>query len=168
MSHDRTRTPFPLELLYATASRHGATLLRYSLALVYIWFGALKLTGASPVFDLIGATLPWFDPHMSVPALGAVEVLLGVGLILGRAPRLVLVGVLGHLAGTFLTFAVAPAWTFHGHDPLRLTADGEFVLKNLVLICAAAVLLGRIACGSAEEPRKLDSGADAESYEDVP
>jgi putative oxidoreductase len=142
MSQDRPRTRQSLELPYEIAARHGATLLRFSLALVYIWFGTLKLVGASPVFALIGATLPWFDPHLTVPVLGGVELVLGVGLLVGRAPRLVLIVVLAHLFGTFLTFAVAPAWTFHGHDPLRLTADGEFVLKNLVLICAATMLLG--------------------------
>ena len=152
MSQDRPRTYPPTDLLYEAAGRHGTRLLRYSLALVYIWFGSLKLIGASPAFALIGATLPWLDPHLTVPVLGVVEVLLGVGLLLGRAPNLILVGVLTHLLGTFLTFPIAPGWTFHGHDPWRLTQDGEFVLKNLVLICAATVLLGSATTRRAPAP----------------
>jgi len=147
MTQDRQRIRPSTELLNEVAGRHSARLLRYSLALVYVWFGSLKLIGASPVYALIGATLPWFDPHLTVPALGVVEISLGVGLLSGRAPRLVLVAILAHLFGTFLIFAIAPGWAFHGHNPLRLTGDGEFVLKNLVLICAATVLLGRRDAG---------------------
>jgi putative oxidoreductase len=131
-----------LDLASALASRVGVAVLRYSLALIFCWFGALKLLGLSPVYNLIGATLPWFNPAVVVPLLGAVEVLLGIGLLIPRARRLVMVALVAHLSGTFLTFLDAPGWMFQGADPLRLTANGEFVLKNLVLISAALVLLG--------------------------
>jgi putative oxidoreductase len=123
--------------------RYGPVALRLSLALVFVWFGALKLTGDSPVAGLIGATLPFLDPDITVPALGLVEVVLGVALAVGRAPRVVLLVLAGHLTGTFLSFLTAPQFMFDGGNPLLLTADGEFVLKNLVLISAALVLIGR-------------------------
>jgi putative oxidoreductase len=134
--------PTAAERLGVLANRHGPRLLRDSMALIYIWFGALKLAGVSPVFALIGATLPGLDSNTTVPLLGLVEIALGVGLLLKRAQRIILVGVLGHLCGTFLTFVTAPGWVFHGYDPIRLTQDGEFVLKNLVLMSSAIVLLG--------------------------
>jgi hypothetical protein len=53
---------------------------------------------------------------------------------------LVLLALAAHLTGTFLTFVMAPGLTMRHGDPFLLTADGEFVLKNLVLISAAILL----------------------------
>jgi uncharacterized membrane protein YphA (DoxX/SURF4 family) len=114
--------------------------LRLSLALIFLWFGVLKLVGASPVAGLVAATLPWVDPHVVVRLLGVVEVSLALGLLIGRAQRLVLLALAAHLTGTFLTFVMAPGLTMRHGDPFLLTADGEFVLKNLVLISAAILL----------------------------
>jgi putative oxidoreductase len=132
-----------VEQVSTLARRYAPVLLRFSLALVFIWFGTLKITGKSPVFNLIAATLPWFNPNFIVPALGVVEVALGIGLIfLSRARRLVLLVLSCHLIGTFLTFITAHEWVFQNGNPLLLTASGEFVLKNLVLISSALVLVG--------------------------
>lgn len=132
----------PVEWLSGVASNIGMTVLRCVLALVYVWFGLLKVTGKSDVFGLVQATVPWFDAHWFVPALGCVEILLGIGLFVGRMRRIVLCGIMGHLIGTFLTFIDAPSWMMHNGNPLLLNMNGEFVLKNLVLITAALVLLG--------------------------
>ncbi|MBY8848209.1 DoxX family protein [Saccharothrix sp. MB29] len=122
--------------------RWATPALRVSLAVVFVWFGALKATGDSPVAELVGAAVPWVDRGVLVPALGWFEIALGVALLLGRLPRLTLVVVAVHLAGTFLVFVRAPALMVIGDNPLLLTVNGEFVLKNVVLICAALVLLG--------------------------
>lgn len=125
----------------ALNARYAPTALRLALALVFVWFGALKLAGTSPVEELLAQTLPFVDPAISVPALGAVEVALGLALVVGRLPRLVLLVLAGHLAGTFLTFVTASDLMW-GSGFLTLTADGEFVVKNVVLISAALVLIG--------------------------
>jgi putative oxidoreductase len=116
-------------------------LLRILMGIVFVWFGALKVAGTSPVGDLVARTLPWVDRDIVVPALGTVEVLLGLGLVFGLGLRLVLPFAAAHLAGTFLTFVMVPSLMFRHSDPMLLTADGEFVLKNLVLISAALVLI---------------------------
>lgn len=121
--------------------RIAPTLLRLALGVVFVWFGALKLVGASPVHDLIAQTLPFLDADLTVPALGVVEVVLGLALAAAVLPRITLLVLCGHLTGTFLTFLTASELMWSG-NPLRLTADGEFVVKNLVLITAALVLIG--------------------------
>jgi len=115
--------------------------LRILIGVVFVWFGALKVAGESPVAALVAGTLPWVDRDVVVPALGTVEVVLGLGLVLGIGLRLVLPFAAAHLAGTFLTFVMLPQLMFRHDDPLMLTADGEFVLKNLILISAALVLI---------------------------
>ncbi|SFT86119.1 hypothetical protein SAMN05660657_03541 [Geodermatophilus amargosae] len=67
---------------------------------------------------------------------------------MGRAPRVVLLVLAGHLAGTFLSFVTAPEFVPVDGNPLLLTADGTFVVENLVLISAALVLVGRESRGS--------------------
>ena len=121
--------------------RFAPTLLRLALATVFVWFGALKLIGASPVYDLIARTLPFIDADLSVPALGVVEVVLGLVLAVGVLPRITLLVLAGHLTGTFLSFVTASELMWGAHF-FELTADGEFVAKNLVLITAALVLIG--------------------------
>jgi len=132
----------------ALARRYAPVMLRLSLALIFCWFGTLKVIGRSPVYDLLSATLPWFNPNVVVPMIGVVELTLGIGLLIPRARTLVVLILIGHLCGTFLTFIMAPGMMFRGSDPLALTANGEFVLKNLVLISAVLVLLG--TCGRTE------------------
>ena len=83
------------------------------------------------------------EEHRS-PGGPLTRVLAGVmGLGLGPAVRLrlVLPALVAHLSGTFLTFVMLPQLMFRQHDPFLLSADGEFVMKNLVLISAALVLI---------------------------
>ena len=119
--------------------RYAPTALRLALAVVFVWFGALKVVGVSPVHDLLASTLPFLDPDVVVPALGVVEVAIGLALALGRFPRLTLLVMIGHLSGTFLTFVTAAHLMWAG--PLQLSGDGEFVVKNFVLITAGLLLI---------------------------
>ena len=115
-------------------------LLRISLGIVFVWFGALKVFDVSPVSDLVGRTVYWVNPDWFVPALGALEMFIGLMLLLGRLMRLTLFLLVAQMAGTFLTFLVLPEVTFRHSNPLLLTVEGEFVVKNLVLISAAMVV----------------------------
>ena len=135
-----TFAPTRFDKVLERAAPVAPVALRFSLGLIFLWFGALKLAGDSPVTALVAATLPWGDPDVVVRVLGLVEVGLGIGLVVGKVQRLLLVVLALHLAGTFLTFVMAPALTNQGGNPLLLSADGEFVLKNLVLISAALLL----------------------------
>lgn len=115
--------------------------LRLLLGVLFIWFGALKVVGTSPVEAMVSGTLPWLNPDAAVVGLGSVEVLLGVGLVTGVGLRVVLPILVAHLAGTFLTFVMLPGLMVSSNNPLLLTEPGEFVVKNLVLISAALVLM---------------------------
>jgi uncharacterized membrane protein YkgB len=116
--------------------------LRLTLGLVFLWFGALKLFGASPVMNILEHTY-WFLPVRSFAvAIGAWEVLIGLGLTLKWALRYTVCLLCLHLAGTFVALGLAPALFFQDGNLLRLTVEGEFVVKNMVLIAAALVIGG--------------------------
>lgn len=116
--------------------RHSLTLLRVSLAVVFVWFGALKIFGVTPVTELVTAVVYWVEPSWFVPILGVFEVLVGLGLLAGVGMRLVLLLLVAQLIGTFLVLVIRPDLSFQNGNPLLLTTEGEFVVKNLVLISA--------------------------------
>jgi uncharacterized membrane protein YphA (DoxX/SURF4 family) len=123
--------------------------LRILLGVVFIWFGALKVLGVSPVAKIVAGTLPWADPHATLIVLGGAEVVFGIALVTGVGLRVVLPLMVAHLAGTFLTFVMLPQLMFRSDDPFLLTESGEFVTKNLVLIAATVVLLCHTGAGPA-------------------
>ena len=124
--------------------RWGVPALRVSLAVVFIWFGALKVFGVTPVTELVANTVYWFDPDWVVPALGVVEIVVGLGLLFQVAMRAVLGLFFLQMIGTFLVFVLQPEVAFQDGNPLLLTVEGEFVLKNLVLIAAGMVIAGTV------------------------
>ena len=130
------------ELLLTMLRRWSIPALRLALGLVFLWFGALKLFGSSPVIRLIQETFTFVPIHGFVLFLGFCEVLIGMGVIVKRALRCVLVLLSAHLVGTFVAMWLNPHHFFVPGSPLFLTADGEFVMKNLVLIAAAMVVAG--------------------------
>jgi putative oxidoreductase len=119
-------------------------LLRFSLGVVFIWFGALKVADATPVTELVANTVPFLDASWFVPVLGIVEVAIGVALIIGRWLTAVCAVLVAHLSGTFLVLVTQPEIAFQGGNPLLLTTIGEFVVKNVVLIAAGLVLASKL------------------------
>lgn len=114
--------------------------LRISVAVVFVWFGALKVLDVTPVTDLVADTVYWFDPDWVVPALGWLEIVVGFGLLLRVALRPVLALFALQMVGTFLVLVVQPDLAFQDGNPLLLTTEGEFVIKNLVLLSAGLVV----------------------------
>ena len=121
-------------------SVHGIDYLRISLAIVFIWFGWLKVIGASPVFDLVANSVYWISPDFFVPFLGYWEILVGIGLLFRFQLRLTLLLFWLQMAGTFIVLIVQPDIAFQAGNPLLLTTEGEFVIKNLILITAGLVI----------------------------
>ena len=66
----------------------GKPILRYSLAIIFVWFGYLKIIGESPAEDIVAATVFWFDPEIFIPVLGIWEVVIGLLLCFRKTVRL--------------------------------------------------------------------------------
>ena len=114
-------------------------MLRWSLGIVYLWFGALKLANLSPVLELIRRTSPLLatTPFYNVLALS--ELALGAMLLTGVWRRWTAAAAVMHLVGTFSVVLFSPRTAFRPYFPI-LTMEGEFVVKNLVLLAAAGTL----------------------------
>ena len=122
----------------------GTRILRVCLGVVFLWFGLLKVIGQSPVANLVAETVPWFPSTVFVPVLGVWEMLVGSGLLFSVALRLTLLLFWLQMAGTLLVLVLRPDIAFHQGNLLLLTTEGEFVIKNLVLIAAGLVVGGTV------------------------
>jgi len=137
---------------------YGPFLLRLALGLVFVWFGALKVADRSPVAQLVAETVYWVPEGFFVRFLGVWEVTIGLGLLLGIAMRLTLLLFFLQMVGTFLVLVVQPDTAFQDGNPLLLTTEGEFVIKNLILISAGLVIGSRVGRG-ATRPQSRQSGS---------
>ena len=126
-------------------ARFGPALLRVSLGIVFLWFGVLKLfPNVSPAQELatrtIGVLTGGLVPDsVSLPLLAAWECVIGVGLLLGRGLRGILLLLYAQMLGTLTPIALFPDEVFE-RIPFAPTLEGQYIIKNLVLISAGIVV----------------------------
>jgi uncharacterized membrane protein YkgB len=124
-------------------SRYGQRFLRWSLGVIFIWFGALKPFGLSPAQELVTNTVYFVDPSWFIPFLGWWEVSIGVGLLFRPLIRPAIFLLFVQMPGTFLPLVLLPEVCFT-QFPLGLTLEGQYIIKNLILISAALVIGGQV------------------------
>ena len=123
--------------------RHGYLFLRISMAIIFIWFGLLKCFAQSPANDLVARTVYWMNPKVFIPILGWWEVLIGVCFLFPRLTRLALFLLFLQIGGTFLPLIILPDVCFQ-QVPFVLTMEGQYIVKNLLIISAAIVIGGTV------------------------
>jgi uncharacterized membrane protein YkgB len=134
-------------------ARAGIPILRIALGVVFIWFGALKLVpGLSPAEDLVLATVPFLPGHLFMRVLAVWEIVIGLGFLTGRALRLTIFLLFLQMPGTLSPLFLLPERVFTVF-PYGLTLEGQYIVKNLVLISAALVIGATVRGGRlVEEP----------------
>jgi len=142
--------------------KHGPTLTRLALGIVFTWFGALKFfPGTSPaetlatdtILRLTGGNVP---RDVSLVGLAIWEVLIGIGLLTGKLLRVTLLLLFLQMAGTMLPLVFFPDETF-ARFPLVPTLEGQYIIKNLVLISAAIMVGATVRKKDAEARRREDA-----------
>lgn len=124
---------------------HSNRILRLSVCLIFVWFGALKLfPGMSPAEGLAGntiqiMTLGVVSPEVSVPVLGVLEIMIGMGMLYRPVLRLTAVVLLLHMVGAAAPILLLPDKVFV-RIPFVLTLEGQYILKNIVIITATLVI----------------------------
>ncbi|MCU4719126.1 hypothetical protein [Halapricum hydrolyticum] len=122
--------------------------LRVSVAVVFIWFGTLKLLDVSPAADLVSSTVYVVPPEVFVPVLGVWEMLIGIFLLYRPLIRAGIFLLFLQLPGTFLPLVLLPE-VVYTTAPYALTVEGQYIVKNLVII-GAALAIGSTVRSSAE------------------
>ena len=126
-----------------TMERFGIPVMRVALGIVFVWFGALKLVGISPAADIVARTVYFFPPETFLPVLGAWEVLIGACLLYRPLIRVGILLLFFQMPGTFLPVVLSPDLVFTV-VPYGLTVEGQYIVKNLVIIGAALAVGGTV------------------------
>ncbi len=144
----------------------GVPALRLGLGIVFVWFGVLKFfPGASPAQDLATQTIERLTlglvmPDVSLPVLATWETLIGLGLLSGRFLRPTLFLLAVQMAGTVTPLVLFPDQAF-SQFPLAPTLEGQYIIKNIVIIGAAMVVGATVRGGHIESeppPRSIPDG----------
>jgi uncharacterized membrane protein YkgB len=146
---------------------HGITLVRLALGVVFLWFGALKFfPGLSPAEDLAGRTIERLTmgavpAATAVPFLAVWESLIGIGLLAGRFLRATLLLLFVQMLGTVTPLILFPDETW-AVFPISPTLEGQYIIKNTVLV-AAAIVVGATVRGGGLVPEPDERPVDREA-----
>lgn len=129
----------------AWMARHGVTLTRLALGVVFLWFGVIKFVPAwSPAADLATRTMDRLTFGLVTPAIGLVilaawETAIGIGLLTGKFLRATLLLLFIQMIGTMTPLVIFPSEAFAAF-PYSPTLEGQYIIKNVVLITAGLVV----------------------------
>jgi uncharacterized membrane protein YkgB len=129
----------------AWMAKYGVLLLRVSLGIVFFWFGVLKFfPGVSEAEGLATDTISvltfgLLTPALSIYILAVWECLIGLGLIFGLFMRATLLLLWLQMLGTITPLFLFPAEAF-SQFPYAPTLEGQYIIKNIVLISAGLVI----------------------------
>lgn len=136
--------------------RRTAFALRCSLAVIFIWFGALKTIGHSPAEELVRRTVEWMPlltPDQWLRVIGWWEVAIGATFLFRATQRVAIALLAMQMVGTFLPLVLLPEITFQdGRAPYAPTLEGQYIVKNLVVIAAAIAVGGMVRGDAPEQP----------------
>jgi uncharacterized membrane protein YphA (DoxX/SURF4 family) len=150
-------------------ARYGLLLLRLSLGVIFLWFGALKFfPQMSPAQDLAIRTIAVLSANLvpaaiALPVLAAWECLIGIGLLVGRGLRAILLLLYMQMLGTLTPVMLFPSEIFT-RFPYAPTLEGQYIIKNLVLISAGIVVGATVRGGRmVADPRQLGTEQELSS-----
>jgi len=143
---------------------HGIILLRISLGIIFFWFGILKFfEGLSPAESLAIRTIDiltfgLIGPEVVRFGLATWEVLIGIGLIFRLYLRETLLLMFIQMLGTLTPIFVLPEEVFTV-IPYGLTLEGQYIVKNLVVISAGIVVGATVRGGGIITENRPDPGS---------
>ncbi len=126
-------------------ARYGVVLLRIALGIIFFWFGFLKFfPGMSPAEDLAVRTISKLSfnlipENVSILILATWECLIGLGLLSGKFLRATLLLLLLQMIGAASPILIFPQEVFTA-IPYAPTLEGQYIIKNLVLVSAGLVI----------------------------
>lgn len=126
-------------------ARNGIRILRVSLGIVFLWFGILKFfPGMSPAEKLAADTIRMLTfglvpRDLSLVLLAGWECLIGAGLLFGVYLRVTLLLLFVQMLGAATPLLLMPGDAFT-HVPWAPTLEGQYIIKNLVILSAGLVI----------------------------
>ena len=120
-------------------------LIRIPIFIIFFWFGFLKIVDLSPAQELVQDTvywMPFLSAEMWTYVIGYWEVLIGVFFLFKKTTLTAMLLLLIQMSGTFLPLVILPEITFQDSNPFLPTLEGQYIIKNIIII-TAALIIGR-------------------------
>ncbi|WP_439185439.1 hypothetical protein [Carboxylicivirga taeanensis] len=136
---------------------NGLFLLRLSIGIIFFWFGFLKFfDGLSPAEGIALKTIKTLisdslSDQLILNILGAWEVLIGLGLLFNIYLRETLLLLYLQMIGTFTPLFLFTSEVFHIF-PYSFTLEGQYIVKNIVIV-SAGIVLGATVRGGRLDPQ---------------
>ena len=114
-------------------------LARFSIFLIFFWFGAIKLLGLSPASPLAEALtaqtigMQYFDSLFII--LSLLECLIGVLFLFPKMTRIVIPLLLAHMILVCSPLIILPSYIWQ--QPFVPTLEGQYIIKNAVVVAVA-------------------------------
>jgi uncharacterized membrane protein YkgB len=129
-------------------SRLGEPAIRMSLFIIFFWFGMLKPLGTSAAEPLVLKTVDWMPlltAEQWLAVIGWWEVIIGICFLFRRTTRAAIALLFLQMTGTFMPLFILPEITFQsGGIPFLPTLEGQYIIKNIIIISAALVIGGSL------------------------
>lgn len=112
---------------------------RFSLFLIFFWFGLIKLFGTSPASPLAEALtaktvgIQYYDSLFIILAL--LECVIGIMFLLPKVTRIVIPLLLIHMLVVCSPLLLVPDYTWQSF--LVPTLEGQYIIKNAVVVAIA-------------------------------
>lgn len=120
-------------------------LIRIPIFIIFFWFGFLKIIDLSPAQELVQDTvywMPFLSAEMWTYVIGFWEVLIGIFFLFKKTTLVAMLLLLIQMTGTFLPLVILPEITFQDSNPFLPTLEGQYIIKNIIII-TAALIIGR-------------------------
>lgn len=124
--------------------------IRISFGIIFIWFGILKLFDVSSAESLLKTTvvwLPFVSPKFWLIIIGKREVIIGVTFLFYQTTKVAIALLFLQMFGTFMPLVLLPEITFQNGNILTPSLEGQYIIKNVMIISAALVLGGKFYSG---------------------
>ena len=120
-------------------------LIRIPLFVIFFWFGLLKVIELSPAQGLIIDTvywMPFLSPENWVIVIGYWEMLIGLFFLAKKTTFYAMLLLFLQMSGTFMPLVLLPSVTFQNSNYLLPTLEGQYIIKNIIII-TSAIVIGR-------------------------
>ncbi len=125
--------------LIAFFSKTFQPIARFSVFLIFFWFGFIKLLGLSPASPLAEALtaktlgIQYFEPLFYTIAV--LECIVGILFLFPKFTRIVIPLLLFHMAIVCSPLVLVPEYTWQSF--MVPTLEGQYIIKNAVVIAVA-------------------------------
>jgi uncharacterized membrane protein YphA (DoxX/SURF4 family) len=134
------------QLIAEWMNRWSSSAIRFSFGIIFIWFGILKVLDVSSAESLLKATVVWMPfgtPEFWLVVIGWWEVAIGVTFLFPQTTKIAIGLLFLQMFGTFMPLVVLQEVTFQNGNILTPSLEGQYIIKNVMIISAALALGGK-------------------------